>query len=162
MNSPVPVTTSSREGPRFRFGIGTHGGFLRIESVTPLGAGLGIYARVGVQINDRFAVDVQASGATIVVGGYGRLNAFFDVTLADRLSVAVGPLFAAGFGNSNAAMLGGTLRLGVHAPRNRYASGVRSSMNWGVEADLGAAFYFRSLLGPFSGGLTFFLGYQRD
>lgn len=164
--APAPPPPALRDTQRFRFGIGWHFGVVSAGGSAGLGA-LGAYVRVGAQFTDLISAELQASGSSLIFGGYFRSNAYFDMTFAHRVSVAVGPLFAitqgAGFGASPGSMVGGSLRLGFHVPRNHYPDGVRSSMNFGVEGDLGPSVDLRTgSVVSVAGGVTFFLGYQRD
>jgi hypothetical protein len=126
--------------PRFRFGIGTHGGYARYGAGEGAGALLAGYVRAGVQVSDLFAVEAQGAGAMLGLMGYWRANVYADFTVGRWVSFAVGPTINAGaFGEWSGAMAGASARVTALPFAYRHANGVRSALSISVEADAGAS-----------------------
>jgi hypothetical protein len=157
--------------PRFRIGIGTHGGYARYGAGEGAGALLAGYLRAGVQVSDLFAVEAQGAGAMLGLMGYWRANVYADFTVGRFVSFAVGPTINAGaYGEWSGAMAGASARVTALPFAYRHADGVRSALSISVEADLGASWLegcghctstYRSAAPQPSWGLYGSLGYLR-
>ncbi|MHB8418860.1 MAG: hypothetical protein ACYDCL_12340 [Myxococcales bacterium] len=151
---PLPPPPLADVGTRVLFGVGLHtGGGVDQFSVSPgrfssqsstSGIGIGVYARLGLQIDDPFGVDGELSAATLLLTDYVRGALTFDVTPVDWLTVAIGPVVredvAANFctsGSTTAQAVGATARLEFHFGVRRGETG-RSAFALGVAGDLGA------------------------
>lgn len=164
---PVRVEAPSEPtAPRFRFGVGTHGGYGKF------GAGflLAGYLRAGVQISDLFAIEAQGSGAMLVTMYYFRANLYADFTLNSWASVSVGPVWSQGaLGESSGSMTGASARVSALPWAHRHPNGVRSALSISLEADGGASLSERCYCPPgsqprpgqFSWGLYGSVGYLR-
>ena len=122
-------------------GVGTIAG-VRIEGPNESGdGGLGLYLRGGVQINDRYGVENDLSGAVALIplGGVSELvRESIDVTVTPRdwLTIAAGPTYSWGSSES-ASVVGGTLRVDFGFARRRAASGARRAWTLSLAGDLG-------------------------
>ncbi len=134
-----------------------------------LPTGLGAYLRIGVQFSDYFALEVQASAATLLITSYGRVNLYAEYTHDDWASVAVGPLVGAAIaysigGYSGIGILGASYRSGFHFARGRHRQGGRTAWTAGFELDVATTFMLSSYWrwGELAGAAAFFIGVQRD
>ena len=163
-------THSEPTAPRFRFGIGTHGGYARYGSQSGAGALLAGYLRIGAQITDLFAVEAQGSGAMLGLMYYVRANLYADFTLNSWASVALGPLWNQGaYGESSGSMAGASARITALPWAHRHPNGVRSALSISIETDGGISVAEGCFCPPssiprpgnFSWGIFGSLGYLR-
>jgi hypothetical protein len=130
-----------RTGPRLSIGVGMIGA-VRVEGPNESGdGGLGLYFRAGVQINDLLGVENDLSGVVGLIplaGVTALVRESIDLTLTPRdwFTVAAGPEYSWGISES-ASVVGGTLRVDFHFPRQRAASGARRAWTLGLGGDLG-------------------------
>ncbi len=126
--------------PRFRFGVGTHGGYARYGPAEGAGVMLAGYVRAGVQLSDGFALEAQGAAAMLVTMAYWRANVYGDCTVGRWVSLAAGPTISAGaLGEWSGAMAGASARVTALPFAHRHANGVRSALSISVEADAGAS-----------------------
>jgi hypothetical protein len=152
---PVPPLTP-REAPppvpdvgsRYLFGFGLHMGVSNDEFTQGSngGGGVGIYVRLGVQLNDRWGIEGEFSAATVIVDSYVRGAMTVDFTPVDWFTLALGPfaredwdVVSCGCGDTTVAIqsVGGTVRFDFHPAFSRTASG-RNAFTIGLVGDLGA------------------------
>lgn len=125
--------------PRFRFAIGTHGGYGRYGTREGAGGLAALHLALGAQINDWLAIEAQGSGAYLSLAAYGRVNLYADFTPVSWFSVALGPVYSAGvLSETSGTLAGASLRAAVHPWWHRHDNGVRSALNLAIEGDLGA------------------------
>jgi len=103
---------------------------------------VGISVRVGVQVNDHFAIFDQVNLTAIWL--QMREAVFFEWTPMDYFSVGVGPAieWVADIGGSADSdwSLGGSLRLAVHVPYSRGVHHRRRAVSFSVEVSPSYAF----------------------
>ena len=165
-------------GPRLLWGAGAHlgGSVDTLTTVSPFGlcslgcdpnptaitgagGGIGLYLRMGEQLNDRWGIEAEVSGGTLIVANYIRAALTVDYTPADWFTFAIGPAGRGdgesqsnGQGNGQSGtgtflqVFGGTLRTDFHLGVSRGASG-RSAFTLGLALDVGA-----TVAGQFTGG----------
>lgn len=135
--APTPATVAA--APRFRFAIGTHGGYGRYGASEGAGFLAAMHLSMGVQLSDLIAIEAQGSGAYLALLAYGRANLYVDFTPVAWASVALGPVYSAGvLSETSGTLAGASLRAAVHPWSYRHGNGVRSALNLAIEADLGA------------------------
>lgn len=156
-------STPPESGPRASFGVGVITGF-RIEGPNESGdGGLGLYLRAGVQIDDLFGVEDDLSGVAgffPLVGftGLVRESIDFTVTPVDWVTFAVGPTYSWG-PDESASVVGGTLRVDFHFPRQRAPSHARRAWTLGVAGDFGGVVQRDAPLGGLAWGTFLMFGY---
>jgi hypothetical protein len=139
--SDVAPPPPAHSGPRASVGVGLIAGF-RVEGPNESGdGGLGLYVRAGAQLSDLFGVenDLSAVAGFIPLGGASavvRESVDLTVTPLDWLTLGAGPAYSWGISES-ASVVGGTLRVDFHFPRQRRPSNVRRAWTLGLAGDLG-------------------------
>jgi hypothetical protein len=130
------------ERSHLRLGIGGAVGGLGYTDL--FGVGPGLYARLGYGVSDRFAVDLDASGGSILVSGFARAALLAVFTPTDARSYAIGPTMSGFYtiaypgadGPSSGVAVGGTARIDFHTSR-RWVGDHRSALTFGVALDVG-------------------------
>ncbi|HUB07476.1 MAG TPA: hypothetical protein VMB50_10755 [Myxococcales bacterium] len=145
----VPPATPGDAGRRILFGVGLHTGgasdqFTNSTSGSEGTLGVGIYLRLGAQLDDLYGLEAEISGATLLVLDNVRGALTFDLTPLDWFSFAVGPfarddvvVSICGFGSTTIQSVGATLRADFHLGTSRTSTG-RSALTIGLVTDLGA------------------------
>lgn len=168
-----PPSTMSEAGQRIRFGIGGELGWFGApgNGVVSLGA-VGLYSRLGVQVNDRIGVHITGAASSILLRNYVRGALIVDVSPVRFFSIGTGFTTAATFsifpGNSptegKGTFLGVPLALSLYTkgdesrPEFRHGTGVTLTFNAGY-AELERQ-GFREYEG-FGGSVTLSIGYEQ-
>ena len=171
VSTPARAQNEAVDGVRLRFGVSAAGGLLLASSqgsssqILP-GEALDLDVRVGVQFNRLFALYAQPSVAVGVVNGacFGMTEAvlalwaplLFDVTIADRVSIAAG----GGVAGVPGEPVGGGLHFRVAAyPSARRLGFVRDGLMVGLES---RAYWLSASGSGYVGGLIMLaVGYER-
>jgi hypothetical protein len=157
---PAPV---GDVGARLLWGIGLHFGAGE-DQITDIASGgttasagpsafssatggIGLYFRVGAELNDLWGIDAELSGGSVIEATYLRGALTFDVSPTDLVTFAVGPLVRDDWvlvpcgclGDATVSMtsIGGTARLDLHPGASRSANG-RGAVTVGLIGDVGA------------------------
>jgi hypothetical protein len=101
--------------------------------------GLGLYVRLGVELNDGWGAEAEVAGATAGYSSYLRGALTAALSPVDLLTVALGPFakYDVSYSSGSFASVGGTLRVDFHLASTRKAWR-RSALTIGLAGDLGA------------------------
>lgn len=138
--SASSVPSEASQGPRLRLGVGVNvGGALGAPrgEASDYGAGPGVFARLGVQLNDLIGIDGEASVGSLIFSGYARTAILVSFTPADWFTVSTGPAFGHFYGAGSKEYVGATGRIDFHVLKGRTSTGTRHALAIGVGGDLG-------------------------
>lgn len=165
---------AAEAAPRLRFGIGGElGGWFGAPGpgFISLGA-VGLYSRIGVQVNDRIGVHITGAASTLFLTNYARGALIVDVSPVRFFSVGTGFTTAATYfilpGASStegtSTFVGVPLALSIYTKGNesrpgpRYGTGFTLTFNAGyAERDVPN----RGQYEGFGGGVSLSIGYEK-
>jgi len=137
------ATTLVENVSRFQWGVGLIAGFDRNASQSLVAAGPGVFLRGGLRLDEKRAVEVEASGGSIGFSGFGRAAVDFAYTPRDWVSFAAGPVVGWGYdaiGNTTppGGFVGGLARVDFHLFASRGSDDLRRAITLGISGEAGA------------------------
>lgn len=149
-----PPPPPADAGLRALVGIGLHGGGNWANLTTtngapgsPSGGAVGIYLRLGVQVDNQWGAEAEIAAASVFIASYVRGALTLEYTTDDWFTFAIGPtvsqdwdLVSCGCGASLVTVesVGGTVRLDFHLWSSRSGRG-RNAFTVGFVGDIGDA-----------------------
>jgi hypothetical protein len=150
--------------PRPRWGTGMTAGFEAVGVANTIpNLGVGPYVRLGIEYDDFFGVEGEASLVISPVGGVLRGALLLDLTPTPWLTFATGPMVSyggAGAGN-DILVAGATIRCDFHVISARTPGGTRHGLSLGIGSDLGYGRATDRGTGGLGYGTNLYIGYSQ-
>jgi hypothetical protein len=171
LSPAVVLAEGQQDHARFRFGAGGEAGWmgLAVRPVEALGA-LGVYLRLGVQLNDRYGLHVTGAASTVLFLNYARVALVADFSPTRFISLGTGinvartyRVYTGGNGGESerSTFVGAPLVLSFYPGGGRLLDGSRAGTGLTLTGVVGcAAMQPRVYTNGFGGGITLAIGYE--